>query len=213
MGLRSPRGVCALALIAGSAALQFEPAVICATSSSTTAASASPSAPSGLPLWSAAFAQSADSFSLDNVSFTFGPTTYEAKRIELSGVTSPRAEIEALFSSTSTEPMESRLTRINAKQITIPEARVEADRSARRPRRPPIETRSLSDIAQGRIASALIEATARGSRMAPRTMSLVSTGRTTMNGLDLPATRTALRDEGRQRTQPHGPDLRRLRRR
>ena len=92
-----------------------------------------------VPLWSAAFAQSADSFTLDNVSFTFGSATYEAKRIELSGVSSIRAEIEALFSAGSTEPMESRLKRINAKQVTIPEARVRQT-WARTLRQPPIET-------------------------------------------------------------------------
>ena len=38
-----------------------------------------------VPLWSAAFAQSADSFSLDNVSFTSGSATYEAKSIDVVG--------------------------------------------------------------------------------------------------------------------------------
>lgn len=138
-----------------------------------------------VPLWSAAWAQSSDSFSLDNVSFTFGSTTYEAKRIEFSGIASSRAEIEALFSANSTESMESRLKRVNAKQVTIPEARVKQTIGKT------IQTTTyrnavLSEILQGRIASAAIEATAVESK-GDKDDVLISTGRTTMNDLDLPA--------------------------
>ncbi len=138
-----------------------------------------------VPLWSAAWAQSSDSFSLDNVSFTFGSTTYEAKRIEFSGIASSRAEIEALFSTNSTESMESRLKRVNAKQVTIPEARVKQTIGKT------IQTTTyrnavLSEILQGRIASAAIEATAVESK-GDKDDVLISTGRTTMNNLDLPA--------------------------
>ncbi len=138
-----------------------------------------------VPLWSAAWAQSSDSFSLDNVSFTFGSTTYEAKRIEFSGIASSRAEIEALFSTNSTESMESRLKRVNAKQVTIPEARVKQTIGKT------IQTTTyrnavLSEILQGRIASAAIEATAVESK-GDKDDVLISTGRTTMNDLDLPA--------------------------
>src|SRR3712207_2014358 len=155
MGLLQRSGLCALALIAGGAALRFEPAavrnLVIEEGGQRFAVGAV-----RVPLWSAAFAQTADSFSLENVSFTFGGTNYEIKRIDLSGVTSTRAGIEALFSSASGEPLMSRLTKINAKQITIP--------SARATQKIGNETHSveyrnvvLSDIAAGRIASLIAD--------------------------------------------------------
>jgi hypothetical protein len=51
----------------------------------------------------AALAQS-DTVTLDNVVLTLGPVTYKAKRVEFTGVTSSRADIEALFDKASTEP-------------------------------------------------------------------------------------------------------------
>ena len=138
-----------------------------------------------MPLWSAAFAQSADSFTLDNVSFTSGSATYEAKSIALSGVSSTRAEIEALFSTGSTEPMESRLKRINAKQVTIPEARVKQT-FGKETQTTTYKNIALNDISQGRIASALIETSAMEMSGA-KDNALVSTGRTSMSDLDLPA--------------------------
>jgi hypothetical protein len=184
MGLRYHAGICVLALVAGSAALQFEPAVlrdlvIDNGSQRITIGAVRTS------LWSAAFAQSADSFSLDNVSFTFGSTTYEAKRIEFSGTSSSRADIEALFSSTSTEAMESRLKRITVKQITIPEARVKQT-IGKQTQTATYRNATLSDISQGRIASALIETSATETSGAKNNV-LISTGRTSMSELDLPA--------------------------
>src|SRR4051794_13483313 len=184
MGLRNRAGICALALVAGSAALQFEPAVL----RDLVIDNGSQRITIGavrVPLWSAALAQSADTFSLDNVSFTFGSTTYEAKRIEFSGVSSSRADIEALFSSTSTEPMESRLKRITVKKITIPEARVKLTTG---PQTQTTTYRNITfdDVAQGRIASALIETTAMETSGAKDNV-LISTGRTSMSELDLPA--------------------------
>ncbi|MEE1611290.1 hypothetical protein [Microvirga sp. CF3016] len=184
MGLRYRAGICALALVAGSAALQFEPAVlrdlVVDNGTHRIAVGAVK-----VPLWSAAFAQSADSVSLDNVSFTFGSTTYEAKRIEFSGISSSRAEIEALFSSTSTEPMESRLRRITVKQITIPEARVKQT-FGQDVQTTTYRNTTLTDIAQGRIASAVIEATGAETKRAKGSL-LVSNGRAAMSELDLPA--------------------------
>jgi hypothetical protein len=184
MGLRYRAGICALALFAGSAALQFEPAVlrdlVVDNGTHRIAVGAVK-----IPLWSAAFAQSADSFSLDNVSFTFGSTTYEAKRIEFSGISSSRAEIDALFSSTSSEPMESRLRRITVKQITIPEARVKQT-FGQDVQTTTYRNTTLTDIAQGRIASAVIEATGAETKRAKGSL-LVSNGRVAMSDLDLPA--------------------------
>jgi hypothetical protein len=184
MGLRYRAGVAALALLAGSTALSFEPAVlrdlVIETSSQRITIGAVK-----VPLWSAAFAQSADSFSLDNVAFTFGTTTYEAKRIEFSGVSTPRAEIEALFASSSTEPMESRLKRINAKQVTIPEARVKQT-LGKETQTTIYRNTVLSDVSQGRIASAVIEAIAMEASGA-KNKAVITGGRTTMDEVDLPA--------------------------
>jgi hypothetical protein len=184
MGLRYRAGICALALIAGSAALQFEPAVLRDLRVDYGSLRITVGAVRA-PLWSAAFAQSAESFSLDNVSFTFGSTTYEAKRIDFAGIGSSRTEIEALFSSGSTEPMESRLRRINAKQVTIPEARVKQT-LGKEVQTTTYRNTVLNDIAQGRIASATIEATAIDTSGAKDTL-LISSGRTGMSELDLPA--------------------------
>ncbi|MFL5134213.1 MAG: hypothetical protein ACJ8C6_06635, partial [Microvirga sp.] len=90
MTLRYRAGICALALIAGSAALQLEPAVLRDLRVDYGSLRITVGAVRA-PLWSAAFAQSAESFSLDNVSFTFGSTTYEAKRIDFAGIASSRA--------------------------------------------------------------------------------------------------------------------------
>ena len=97
-------GVCALALVAGAAALQFEPTAVRNLVFENGGQRLTVGAVK-VPLWSAAFAQSADSFSLENVSFTFAGATYDIKRVDLSGVTSTRAEIEALVSSSSSEAM------------------------------------------------------------------------------------------------------------
>jgi hypothetical protein len=184
MGLRYRAGICALALVAGSAALQFEPAIVRDLVIDNGGQRITIGAVRA-SLWSAALAQSTDSFSLDNVSFTFGSTTYEAKRIEFSGVSSSRADIEVLFSSTSTEPMESRLKRITVKQVTIPEARVK-QAIGQQTQTTTYRNATLGDIFQGRIASALIETSATETTGAKSNV-LISTGRTSMSELDLPA--------------------------
>ncbi|MFL5025742.1 MAG: hypothetical protein ACJ8DB_04035, partial [Microvirga sp.] len=60
MGLRYRAGICALALVAGSAALQFEPAVLRDLVIDNGSQRITIGAVRA-PLWSAAFAQSADS--------------------------------------------------------------------------------------------------------------------------------------------------------
>ncbi|MGF9758321.1 hypothetical protein AAII07_24270 [Microvirga sp. 0TCS3.31] len=184
MRLRYRAGVAALALLAGSTTLSFEPAVLHDLAIETSGQHITIGAVK-VPLWSAAFAQSADSFSLDNVALTVGTTTYEAKRIEFSGVSTPRAEIEALFASASTEPMESRLKRINAKQVTIPEARVKQT-LGKETQTTTYRNTVLSDVSQGRIASMSIEAMAMEAS-GVKNKAVITGGRTTMNEVDLPA--------------------------
>ncbi len=184
MGLRYRAGICAFALIAGAAALSVEPAVIRDFAIDHGSHRISVGAVK-VPLWSAALAQSADSFILDNVSFTFGSTTYEAKRIEFSGVSASRADIEALFSPTSTDSMESRLKRLTVKQVTIPEARVKQT-IGQQTQVTTYRNSTLSNISEGRIASALIETSATETSGAGSS-AVISTGRAGIDDLDLPA--------------------------
>ncbi len=177
-------GVCALALVAGAAALQFEPTAFRNLVFENGGQRASIGAVK-VPLWSAAFAQSAGSFSLENVSFTFGGAAYDIKRIDLSGVTSTRAEIEALLSSSSSEPMMGRLARINARQISIPETSVK-QQFGTDTLTVSYRNMILTDIAGGRIASATVEATAAESKNAEITV-LVGIGRTTVSDMDIGA--------------------------
>jgi len=175
-------GVCALALVAGSAAMQFEPTVLRGIAFDNGSQRITVGAVK-VPLWSAALAQSAESFSLENVKFAFGTATYEAKRIEFSGVTSPRADIEALFSSA--EPMASRLAKISAKQVTAPEIRVTQKIG---PETEAIVYKNVvfSDIVQGRIASITIDATA-VEALSGKSPLLFSYGKTSVSELDIPA--------------------------
>lgn len=184
MRLRNRAGICALALMAGSLVLQLEPEVL----RDLVIDDGSMRVTIGgvrTPLWSAAIAQSADSFSLDDVSFTLGTTTYEAKRIEFSGVSASRADIDALFSSTSTEPMEGRLKRITVKRITIPEARVK-QAIGQQTQVTTYRNSTLSNISEGRIASALIETSATETSGVNSSV-VISTGRASIDELDLPA--------------------------
>jgi hypothetical protein len=146
-----------LAFGAGLAALQLEPAVIGGIVFDHGAGRLSVGS-ARVPLWSAAWAQTPDTLALENVKFTFGSTSYEAKRIEFSGLTSTRADIDALLASGS-EPFATRLTRINARQITIPELKLTQKLGP--------ETSSgvyknivLTDIVQGRVGQTMAETAA-----------------------------------------------------
>ncbi len=184
MKFRHRAGVCALALMAGMAVLQVEPAVIRNLSFETAAGRVTIGAVKA-PLWSAAFAQAADSFSLENVSFTWTSATYELKSVNLSGVTSSRAEIEALFAAGSNEPMATRFARINAKRIEIPEIKVKVTL--------PSETQTttyrnvvMTDIVGGRVASLTAEAV--GAEISDKDVTLLtSVGKSSVNDLDLGA--------------------------
>jgi len=181
---RSRAGICALALIAGSAALQFEPAVVRDLTIGYEGGRLTVGAVK-VPFWSTAFAQAADSVTLDDVRLTIGSTTYEAKRVEFAGTSSSRADIEALLSSSSTEPMESRLKRITAKQITIPEARV-TQTLGQESQTTTYRNTVVKDVAGGRIASALFETSATQASGTKGNV-VISTGRASMDDLDLPA--------------------------
>ncbi len=183
MGLRYRAGVCALALIAGSAALQLEPAVVRNLVSGHGDQHVSIGA-IRVPLWNAAFAQSADSFSVDNVRFTWGDFTYEAKRIDFSGVTVSRSEIESLFSSAS-EPLADRLMRISARQVTSPELKV-THKLGKETQTIFYRNVSLTDVVQGQIAKSIISAMAI-EQTGTKGNVLFSYGRTTISDLNTPA--------------------------
>lgn len=182
MGLRYRAGVAALVLLAGSTALSFEPAVVRNLASGHGDRHVSVGA-IRVPLWSAAFAQSADSFSLDNVRFTWGDFTYEAKRIDFSGVTVSRSEIESLFSSA--EPLADRLMRIGAKQVTSPEIKM-TQKIGKETQTTFYRNVSLNDVVQGQIAKAVIEAMAVEMTGAKGNV-LFSYGQTAVSDLNTPA--------------------------
>ena len=73
------------------------------------------------PLWSAAFAQGAGDFTLENVVFGYKGKTLRANRVEFSGVPLPRQEVERLLAPDASEPLSARLSKISARRITIPE--------------------------------------------------------------------------------------------
>lgn len=184
MRLLHRSGVCALALVAGAAALQFEPAVFGNLAFEQGRNRVTVEAVR-VPLWSAALAQSADTFALDNVEFVFGPITFQAKRIEFSGVSPSRAEIAALFSKGAGGPVADRLARINAKQIVIPELRTTQTIGS--------ETTTttyrnilLKDVVQGRAGLLTTEAMAAETK-ADKTTVILGTGLTSVSELDLPA--------------------------
>ncbi|WP_114947113.1 hypothetical protein [Microvirga calopogonii] len=184
MGFRYRAGVCALALITGFAALQFEPAVIRDLVVEKAGQRIAVGAVK-VPLWSAAFAQGADSFSLDNVSFSFGGARYEAKRIELSGAASARADIEALLSSSSSEPLADRLARISVKQVRIPEVKLTQQANGHAVT-VTYSNVTLSDIVKGKIASTTVEAMAMDQK-GPEADLVASFGRASISDFDLPA--------------------------
>jgi len=184
MGFLHRSGVCALALAAGAAGLQFEPAFLRDMAVEAPGYRVSVGALRA-PLWSAAFAQSADSFTLDNVEVSIGTARFQAKTVEFSGVTTPRAEIEALFSTATTDPLATRLSRIDATKVTIPDLKVQQNVGGRS------ETATyknvvLSNIRQGRIAEAVAGAT--GAEIGDsQDRMVVSYGRLSLSDLDAPA--------------------------
>lgn len=170
--------------MAGMAALQFEPAVIRDLALGNDLHRVTVGAVR-IPLWSAAWAQAPSAFSLDNVSFTFGSATYEARRIDLTGVTSPRAEVEALLSPSTGTPLAERLARVNARQIAIPELKVRQNVGTEAHA---IVYRNvvLADIAQGRIGQTTVDTTGVEISEGRKGLAL-SYGRMSVADLDMPA--------------------------
>ena len=103
--------------------------------------------------FSLALAQSADVVTLENVTLDLGPASYRAPRMEFSGVSLSRADLAAILDPASAEPWASRLGRLNARAIRVPEIIVEQQVGAQR------QTATYRDVVaetvvQGRIGSA-----------------------------------------------------------
>ncbi|PVE25199.1 hypothetical protein DC522_06610 [Microvirga sp. KLBC 81] len=182
MKLLHRSGVCALALMAGTAVMQFEPTVLrdLAFGNGTQHVAVGAVKTS---LWSAALAQSSDSFALENVRFTWGPLTYEAQRIEFTGVSVARQELESLFSSSAVS-LADRLSKIDAKQVIIPELKV-TQKLGKETQTSLYRNATMSDIVRGKVASTVIETTAM-EETGEKGPTLISYGRTTVTDLDLP---------------------------
>jgi hypothetical protein len=137
------------------------------------------------PLWNAAFAQTGP-VRLENVTFTFGPNTYEAREITLSGLSSSKAELDALFDQNATEPFAARLGRLSAREIAIPELTARQTIGAVTQ-----VTRSrnvtASGVDHGRVAHLAIEASSIEMEGGARTGGTVTQGRTSAEGVDLAA--------------------------
>jgi len=183
MKLLHRSGVCALALMAGTAAMQFEPAVLrdLVADNGTNRLSVGAVRTS---LGSAAFAQTADSFTLDDVRFTWGGALYEAKQVSFSGASVARRDIESLFASNA-EPFADKLARIDVKQVTIPELKV-VQKFGQETQTALYRNISLNDVTRGRIASLTIETTAI-EETGGKGNTLISYGRTTLSDFDTPA--------------------------
>ncbi|MCB8822091.1 hypothetical protein [Microvirga rosea] len=184
MGFPYRSGVCALALAAGAFGLQFEPVLFRDVRIDAPTHGIAVGAVRA-PLWSVALAQTPDTFSLENVKLSFGGADYEAKTIQFNGVATPKADIEALFSSASAEPIATRLSRISAAQIVIPDLRLQQKLG---PKTQTITYKNvvLTNIRQGRIAEAV--AGAAGTEIMDGSKRTVSSyGRMTVSDIDLPA--------------------------
>jgi hypothetical protein len=139
-----------------------------------------------VPLWSAAWAQGADTVSLENVTLKVGVSTYRARRIDFSGVTSSRAELDALVSASLTEPLASRLAKLNAKQVSIPELTSEETIGGIK-QTTTYRNIVASDVAQGRSAKVTIDASS-AEVAGAKQKSLVTQGRMVLedfNGTEL----------------------------
>ena len=109
-----------------------------------------------VPLWSAALAQEAQTLTLENVRVTFGGAVYEAKRVDVAGLAGSRADLDAILSSASTEPMAARLGRISARVVTIPELTV-TTKMARETRSGTYNRVVMRDVVAGKLAEATAE--------------------------------------------------------
>ena len=183
MSVISRTGIGMAALLAGMAALSYEPTLMRGMAAGTTDGRLTIGAVR-TSLWSA-MAQSADSFSLENVTLKAGSASFRMKRVDLTGVTTSRAEIERLFDPTSTTPLSDRLAGIDAGQIAIPELVVEQAMPGWS------QTTTYRNITASTIRHGLVAAmtaeTAAQELTIPKGKSTVTQGRGTVNDLDLAA--------------------------
>jgi hypothetical protein len=182
MGRRHSTVLLSATILAG-AALSFEPVLLSNLQVETDGARISIGA-ARTPLWSAAFAQTPSAVVLEDVTFGFGGTTYRAKRVEFSGVTSSRAEVEAIFDTASSEPLPARLAKLSAKEISIPEIVLEqkiGDLHTTASYRNIV----LTDVVRGRIASSVIEGGVMDSSSVKGRLAFTQ-GRMTLNDVDTP---------------------------
>jgi hypothetical protein len=136
-----------------------------------------------IPLWSAAFAQTPDTVTLEDLAFAIGNASFRAKQVILSGVGSPRAEVEAIFDKASPEAFAPRLAKITAQRVRIPELVVEQETGPLRQRTVYREV-VLTDVAGGRVRQMAAEsATAEASTA--RKVSSFTQGRLTIDNLNL----------------------------
>ncbi|MBM6596111.1 hypothetical protein [Microvirga pudoricolor] len=192
-------GIGAIALLAGTATLSFEPAVLRDLAVHSGGASLSVGAVR-TSLWNAALAQSADTFSLENVTLQAGSATYRMKRIDFAGVTTPRAEIEAIFGAGSAQPLADRLGRISARQIVIPE--IVADQTmGPLTQRTTYRNVTADAVQSGRVTTLTAETTAQ-EMTTPKGKSTTTQGRSTISDIDLAALAHLYLDRGGQQPEP-----------
>jgi hypothetical protein len=130
----------------------------------------------------AALAQAAET-TLENVTFDIGGIIYRIPRLILSGASLPQAELMSLFDARSSEPVAPRLARLSAREVRIPEVRIEQAVGAAR-QVTVYRDVVARDIVNGRIASltsagATLEFT--GDKTGPRG----TTGQLSIGDLDL----------------------------
>jgi hypothetical protein len=136
-------------------------------------------------LWNAALAQSGQNFALDNVTGALGGATFIASRIEVTGLTSSRSDLEAPVPGNSAEGWADKIAKLSADRIVIPELTVNmtiGDVTQKAVYRNVV----IANVAQGRAAQVTI-GTAAQDVSAPQNKSVVTQGRTTISDLDVPA--------------------------
>ncbi|CAA9344739.1 MAG: hypothetical protein AVDCRST_MAG90-2116, partial [uncultured Microvirga sp.] len=138
----------------------------------------------GTGLIAAALAQDAQTVVLESVVLELGPTTYRLPRIEFTGADLSRADLAGLFDKTAAEPLPSRLARLSAQRIAIPELVVEQQIGTER------QTTRYSnvtgtDLNQGRIRAILAEAGALETKGGRGNAVSGTLGRIAMSDLDL----------------------------
>lgn len=138
----------------------------------------------GTNLIGAALAQDAETIIIENVLLELGFATYRLPRMEFAGTNLSRADLVGLFDKSAPGSLPSRLARLSAKRVSVPEIVVEQQIG---PERQTTRYRNVTatDLNQGRIASILAEAAAfetKGGKGAGVSGTL---GRMTVSDLDL----------------------------